>query len=46
VRRLRRLAARWLTESSVRPREVRFDVVTVLPQHRGAAQVEHIRAAF
>lgn len=46
VRRLRRLAARWLTESSGRPREVRFDVVTVLPQHRGAAQVEHIRAAF
>jgi putative endonuclease len=46
VRRLRRLAARWLAESSVRPREIRFDVVSVLPQRRGAAVVEHIRAAF
>jgi putative endonuclease len=46
VRRLRRLAARWLAESAVHPREVRFDVVSVLPQTRGAAQVEHIRAAF
>jgi putative endonuclease len=46
VRRLRRLAARWLAESSVRAREVRFDVVAVLPQQRGAAVVEHIRAAF
>jgi len=46
VRRLRRLAARWLTETAAHPREVRFDVVSVLPQARGAAQIEHIRAAF
>jgi putative endonuclease len=46
VRRLRRLAARWLAESQVHPREVRFDVVAVLPQPRGAAQIEHLRAAF
>lgn len=46
VRRLRRLAARWLAESSLRPREIRFDVVAVLPQRRGPALVEHVRAAF
>jgi putative endonuclease len=46
VRRLRRLAARWLAETQVHPREVRFDVVAVLPQPRGASQVEHVRAAF
>ncbi len=45
-RRLRRLAARWLAETRVRPREVRFDVVCVLPQPRGAARVEHLRGAF
>jgi len=38
--------ARWLEQTTVRPREVRFDVVAVLPQPRGAAVVEHIRAAF
>jgi putative endonuclease len=46
VRRLRRIAACWLAESAVRPREVRFDVVSVLPQPRGASVVEHVRAAF
>jgi putative endonuclease len=46
ARRLRRLAARWLAATRVRPREVRFDVVAVLPQPRGAARVEHLRGAF
>jgi putative endonuclease len=45
-RRLRRLAGRWLAQAGVRPREIRFDVVSVLPQPRGAAVVEHLRAAF
>ena len=46
VRRLRRLAALWLTQSGVRPHEIRFDVVAVLPQPRGATKIEHLRAAF
>jgi putative endonuclease len=46
VSRYRRLAARWLRQAAVRPREVRFDVVEVLAQPKGAARVEHIRAAF
>jgi putative endonuclease len=46
VRKLRQLAGRWLAESNVRPREIRFDVVEVLPQSQGAPVVEHIRAAF
>jgi putative endonuclease len=46
VRRLRRLANRWLAEASVRPREVRFDVVEVVLRPTGPAAVEHTRAAF
>ena len=46
VRRLRRLAAHWLATTPEHPREVRFDVVAVLPQPRGATRVEHVRAAF
>lgn len=44
--RLRRLAAIWLARSDVRPGEVRFDLVSVLPQPSGAAEVEHLRAVF
>jgi putative endonuclease len=46
VRRLRRLAAEWLSISGLRPGGVRFDVVSVRPQRAGAAQVEHLRGAF
>ena len=41
--RLRRLAARWLHETGVRPAAVRIDVVAVLAARRGAASVEHLR---
>jgi putative endonuclease len=44
--RLRRLAAEWLATTGVHAPEVRFDVVSVLPQPRGAARVEHLRGAF
>lgn len=44
--RLRRLATRWLAQSSLRPEEIRFDVVSVLRPRRGPAVVEHMRAAF
>jgi putative endonuclease len=46
ARRLRRLAAQWLAQSGVHPPQVRFDVVSVVPQRAGAAQVEHLRDAF
>ena len=46
VRKLRQLANRWLAESGIHPREIRFDVVEVLPQRRGATRVAHIRSAF
>jgi putative endonuclease len=41
--RLRRLAAQWLAERSVRPSAVRFDVVGVLQAGSGPARVEHVR---
>ena len=44
--RLRRLAVRWIEANGVRPREIRFDVVGVLRQPRGAAHVEHLRGVL
>jgi putative endonuclease len=44
--RLRRLAAIWLAQSGEHAHEVRFDLVSVVPQRSGPAEVEHIRAAF
>jgi putative endonuclease len=46
VRKLRQLAALWLAETDVRPREVRFDVVEVFMPPRGAGRITHIRSAF
>jgi putative endonuclease len=40
--RMRRLAARWLAEHTVRPDEVRLDLVGVLVPSRGAPVVEHV----
>ncbi|MFZ0325132.1 MAG: YraN family protein [Actinomycetes bacterium] len=43
VRRLRRLAARWVQSSGLHPREIRIDVVAVLAPTRGRALVTHVR---
>jgi len=45
VRRMRRLAAQWLAVAGVRPREVRFDVLSVL-RLNDRVRVEHLRGAF
>jgi putative endonuclease len=39
--RIRRLAARWLSETTTRPRTIRFDVASVL-----AGEVEILESAF
>ena len=44
--RLRRLAARWLAERGFRPATVRFDVVGVLQDGHGPAQVQHVRGVL
>jgi putative endonuclease len=44
--RLRRLACRWLVEHPGAGADVRFDVVSVLRRPSGAAEVDHVRAAF
>jgi putative endonuclease len=41
--RIRRLAARWLAVHSLRPREVRIDLVGVLVPRRGGPSLEHVR---
>lgn len=46
AQRIRRLALRWLMEQRVPYLELRFDVVSVLRQPRGAAAVDHLPAAF
>ncbi|MFI5491072.1 YraN family protein [Actinoplanes sp. NPDC051859] len=46
VHRLRKLAARWLAHSTIHPREVRFDVIAITPQPKGAPHLDHLRAAF
>ncbi|WP_324653032.1 YraN family protein [Georgenia sp. H159] len=44
LRRLRHLAARWLSEHDVSAAEVRIDVVAVLRRRGASALVEHLRA--
>lgn len=46
VARLRRLAAEWLAETGVHPRDVRFDVVEVFSPPAGPPRVAHLRGAF
>lgn len=46
VRRLRGLAARWLTETGTRADDLRFDLLAVYLSRAGAARVEHVRGAF
>jgi len=41
--RLVRLADRWIAERGVIAADVRFDVVSVLQDGHGAAEVEHLR---
>ena len=41
--RLRSLAARWLEDHDVHPRDIRVDLVGVLLAERGAAEVEHVQ---
>lgn len=44
--RIRRLACRYLLERRPVYSDLRFDVVSVVRQPRGAAAVEHLTAAF
>jgi putative endonuclease len=46
ARRIRRLAAQWMSETGAHAPEVRFDVVAVLAAAAGAADIEHTRGAF
>jgi putative endonuclease len=46
AQRLRRLAVRWMAARSVVAPELRFDVVSVLRQQRGAAHVRHLRGVL
>jgi putative endonuclease len=41
--RLRRLAARWLTDHAVSPQDVRIDLVGVLVPATGGVTVDHVR---
>jgi len=42
--RLRRLAARWIAEHDVRPREIRIDLVGIVLASAGP-EIEHVRGA-
>jgi putative endonuclease len=42
VARLRRLAARWVTEHDLHPPDIRIDLVAVTMQRRGMPLLEHV----
>jgi putative endonuclease len=44
LRRLRRLATRWLLLSGMKPHQVRIDVVSVLRPQHGPTIIDHVRA--
>jgi putative endonuclease len=44
--RLRRLAARWVSEHDVRPSQIRIDVVGIVVGNGVAHDVEHVRGAI
>jgi putative endonuclease len=46
VRRLRRAATLWLAAHPAVRGQVRFDVISVRPNRRGAASLDHLRGAF
>lgn len=41
--RLRRLAARWLADHTIRPDEVRIDLVGLLVPRGGATELDHVQ---
>jgi len=41
--RLRRLAARWLADHTIRPEEVRIDLVGLLVPPGGATELDHVQ---
>ncbi len=43
VKRMRRLALRWLEEHSIHAREIRFDIVGVLRMPGGSMAIQHVR---
>ncbi len=43
VNRLRRLAAHWLADHEVHPRDVRIDLVAIIRPRRGASTLDHVR---
>jgi putative endonuclease len=44
VQRLRRLAARWVSDHQVRPREIRIDLVGIV-LNGAEPEIEHVRGA-
>jgi len=45
IRRMRRLAIRWLEERTIHAEIIRFDVVGILAPATGQPTIEHVRGA-